>query len=96
MPDPASEQASRIDLVFWFVTAICIAIFALVAAVIIYAIFKFRAQPGEDEDGPAIHGHTGLEIWWTAIPAALAGADVVASDLTPSLLDEGRLQAAAL
>jgi cytochrome c oxidase subunit 2 len=50
---------------------ICIAIFALVAAVIIYAIFKFRAQPGEDLDGPPIHGHTGLEIAWTAVPAAL-------------------------
>jgi hypothetical protein len=31
LPDPASEQADRIDFVFWFVTAICIAIFALVA-----------------------------------------------------------------
>jgi SAM-dependent methyltransferase len=31
-----------------------------------------------------------------SIPAALTGAHVVASDLTPSLLDEGRRQAAAL
>jgi len=79
MPDPASEQAERIDFVFWFVTAICIAIFALVAAVILYAIFKFRAQPGEDQDGPPIHGHTGLEIWWTAIPAALVTAISIVS-----------------
>jgi cytochrome c oxidase subunit II len=71
LPDPASRQAGRIDFVFWFVTVICIAIFALVAAVIIYALVKFRAQPGEDMDGPPIHGHTGLEIAWTAVPAAL-------------------------
>jgi cytochrome c oxidase subunit II len=71
LPDPASRQAGRIDFVFWFVTIICIAIFALVAAVIIYALVKFRAQPGEDMDGPPIHGHTGLEIVWTAVPAAL-------------------------
>jgi cytochrome c oxidase subunit 2 len=71
LPDPASRQAGRIDFVFWFVTVICIAIFALVAAVIIYALVKFRAQPGEDMDGPPIHGHTGLEIVWTAVPAAL-------------------------
>jgi cytochrome c oxidase subunit 2 len=71
LPHSASRQAGRIDFVFWFVTAISIMIFALVAAVIVYAVFKFRAQPGEDEDGPPIHGHTGLEIAWTAVPAAL-------------------------
>jgi cytochrome c oxidase subunit II len=71
LPDPASEQADRIDFVFWFVTTICITIFALVAAVIVYSILKFRARPDDDSDGPPTHGHTGLEIWWTAIPAAL-------------------------
>jgi cytochrome c oxidase subunit II len=71
LPDPASEQADRIDFVFWFVTTICITIFALVAAVIVYSVLKFRARPDDDSDGPPTHGHTGLEIWWTAIPAAL-------------------------
>ena len=71
LPTPASKQADRIDFVFWFVTAICIAIFALVVAVILYAIVRFRARPDDDSDGAPIHGHTGLEIWWTAIPAAL-------------------------
>jgi cytochrome c oxidase subunit 2 len=71
LPRSASRQAGRIDFVFWFVTAISIMIFALVAAVIVYAVLKFRAQPGEDADGPPIHGHTGLEIVWTAVPAAL-------------------------
>jgi cytochrome c oxidase subunit 2 len=79
LPHAASEQAGRIDFVFWFVTAICIAIFALVAAVIIYSIFKFRAQPGEDADGPPIHGNTGLEIAWTAVPAALVTAISIVS-----------------
>jgi cytochrome c oxidase subunit 2 len=79
LPDPASRQAGRIDFVFWFVTVICIAIFALVAAVIIYALVKFRAQPDEDMDGPPIHGHTGLEIVWTAVPAALVTAISIVS-----------------
>jgi cytochrome c oxidase subunit 2 len=79
LPHAASEQAGRIDFVFWFVTTICIAIFALVAAVIIYSIFKFRAQPGEDADGPPIHGNTGLEIAWTAFPAALVTAISIVS-----------------
>jgi cytochrome c oxidase subunit 2 len=79
LPDPASRQAGRIDFVFWFVTVICIAIFALVAAVIIYAVFKFRAGPDEDLDGPPIHGHTGLEVVWTAVPAALVTAISIVS-----------------
>jgi cytochrome c oxidase subunit 2 len=79
LPHAASEQAGRIDFVFWFVTVICIAIFALVAAVILYSIVKFRAQPGEDADGPPIHGNTGLEIAWTAVPAALVTAISIVS-----------------
>ena len=50
LPDPASKQADRIDFVFWFVTAICIAIFALVAAVIVYAVFNFRAEQDSQDD----------------------------------------------
>jgi cytochrome c oxidase subunit 2 len=79
LPDPASKQADRIDFVFWFVTVICIAIFALVAAVIVYALLKFRVRPGDDTDGPPIHGHTGLEIVWTAVPAALVTAISIVS-----------------
>jgi cytochrome c oxidase subunit II len=74
LPDPASKQAHRIDFVFWFVTTISIAIFALVAAVIVYSLLKFRARADDDSDGPPVHGHTGLEIWWTAVPAALVTA----------------------
>jgi cytochrome c oxidase subunit II len=74
LPDPASKQADRIDVLFWFVTAICIGIFALVAAVIVYAVLKFRAPPDDDSDGPPVHGHTGLEIVWTAVPAMLVTA----------------------
>ena len=79
LPHSASEQAGRIDFVFWFVTAICIAIFALVAAVIVYSILHFRARPDDDEDGPPTHGNTGLEIAWTAVPAALVTAIAIVS-----------------
>jgi cytochrome c oxidase subunit 2 len=79
LPHAASKQAGRIDFVFWFVTTICIAIFALVAAVILYSVVKFRAAPDDDSDGPPIHGHTGLEIVWTAVPAALVTAISIVS-----------------
>jgi cytochrome c oxidase subunit 2 len=34
-------------------------------------VLNFRARPDDDSDGPPIHGHTGLEIAWTAVPAVL-------------------------
>jgi len=71
LPEQASEQRERIDFIFWLTTGICIAIFAIVAAAIIYMVWKFRAQPDDESDGPPIHGHTGIEIAWTAIPALL-------------------------
>ena len=74
LPQNASEEATSIDRVYWFVTIICIAIFALVAAVSVYSVWKFRAPPDDNEDGSPIHGHTGLEIVWTAVPAALVTA----------------------
>lgn len=79
LPTSASEEMDRIEFTFWFTTVICIAVFAVVAAAIIYSVLKFRAQPEDDTDGPPIHGHTGLEIVWTAIPAALVTAISVVS-----------------
>jgi cytochrome c oxidase subunit II len=71
LPPTASEQADRIGYVFWYATIICAAIFAIVAAVLAYSVVKFRAAPGDDSDGAPIHGHTGLEIAWTAVPFVL-------------------------
>jgi cytochrome c oxidase subunit 2 len=74
LPTPASEEADRIGFLFWFVIALCILIFAVVVAVIVYSVIHFRAAPDDDSDGPPIHGHTGLEIWWTLIPTVLVTA----------------------
>ena len=79
LPKPASNEADRIDFLFWFVIAICILIFALVAAVMTYSILRFRADPDDDSDGPSIHGNTRLEIWWTLIPTILVTAIGVVS-----------------
>jgi cytochrome c oxidase subunit II len=74
LPKPASKEADRIDPLFWFVIIICIVVFAVVAAVMIYSITHFRAAPDDDSDGPPVHGHTGLEIVWTIIPTLLVTA----------------------
>jgi cytochrome c oxidase subunit 2 len=81
LPPNASEERDGIDLVFWFTTAISIAIFALVGAVVLYSVLKFRVKPDDDSDGPPIHGHTGIEIVWTAVPAILVTAISVMSGI---------------
>lgn len=87
LPEPASREAGRIDFVFWFVIAICIGIFAIVVAVLVYAVIRFRAQEDDHEDGPPIHGHTGLEIGWTAIPFVLVTAIAIVSAIVLSRND---------
>jgi cytochrome c oxidase subunit II len=79
LPTSASEEFDRIEFTFWFTTVICIGVFAVVASAIVYSVLKFRVQPGDDTDGPPIHGHTGLEIVWTAIPAVLVTAISIVS-----------------
>ena len=79
LPVAAGEEADRIHFVYWFTTAICIGVFAVVAAVLGYSIWKFRVKPDDFSDGPPTHGHTQLEIIWTAIPAVLVTAISIVS-----------------
>ena len=71
LPTSASEEFDRIQDIYWFATVMSIVIFALVGAVVVYSVWKWRVPLDDDADGPPIHGHTGLEIAWTAVPAIL-------------------------
>lgn len=79
LPVAAGKEATRIHFVFWFTTAICIGVFSVVAAVLGYSVWKFRAGPDDESDGPPTHGHTQLEIVWTAVPAILVTAISIVS-----------------
>jgi cytochrome c oxidase subunit 2 len=79
LPVSASRQAGRIHFVYWFATVIAIGVFAVVTAILTYAIIHFRVRPDDDSDGPPTHGHTTLEIVWTAIPAVLVTAISIVS-----------------
>ena len=52
LPDAASEQAGIVDSVYWLVTVICVAIFAIVAGVAVYAGSLFSSEPDP------VHGGT--------------------------------------
>ena len=74
LPESASEEFDRIQAIYWFVTIISIVIFSLVTAVVVFSVWNWRVPADDDADGPPIHGHTGLEILWTAVPAVLVTA----------------------
>ncbi len=88
LPTSASEEFDRIQDIYWFATIISIGIFAVVAAVVVYSVWKWRVPLDDDADGPPIHGHTGLEIIWTAVPAILVIAIGIASAVV--LSENGR------
>jgi cytochrome c oxidase subunit II len=71
LPESASEEFDRIQDIYWFATWMSVVIFAIVGAVVLYSVWKWRVPPDDDAEGPPIHGHTGLEIAWTAVPAIL-------------------------
>ncbi len=71
LPVAASDEAGLVDGLFNTMMTVSVGLFLLVEGIIIYMVIKFRQRPGDDEDGPPIHGNVSLEIVWTAIPAVI-------------------------
>ncbi len=69
--DAASEQAGPIDTLFDVMVVLSAFVFAIVIVMFGYAIWKFRAKPGDESDGKPVHGNTKLEIAWTVIPTII-------------------------
>jgi cytochrome c oxidase subunit II len=71
-PPAASTQAHNSDRLYHVLVIASIPIFVLVVTVILFCVWHFRMRPGDEhKDGAPIHGNTGLEVFWTAVPAAL-------------------------
>src|SRR5438445_12156774 len=68
LPPEASTERGRIDVVSWVTVSICILIFPIVVAVLLYSVLPFRAALAGDSDGPPTHGHTRLVIVWPLVP----------------------------
>jgi cytochrome c oxidase subunit 2 len=72
LPAQDSTQSVRTDRLTEGITYVSGAIFGLVMIVMGYCIFTFRRRgPDDMRDGSPIHGHTGLEIFWTTIPVLI-------------------------
>ncbi len=71
LPVVASANAPVYDDLFKLLFSIGIILFAGIAIVLVYSLFKFRRRVGDQGDGLAIEGNLPLEIVWTAIPAVV-------------------------
>jgi cytochrome c oxidase subunit 2 len=71
MPEQASQQAVNTDRVYDIMVIVTCGIAGLVTAVLVSALFLFRERRGETRVAPPVHGHHGLEVIWTAIPAVI-------------------------
>jgi cytochrome c oxidase subunit 2 len=66
-----STAAPKIDTLLNVMIVLSAFVFSLVMVMLGYAIWKFRAKPGDEGDGEPIHGNTRLEIAWTVIPTVI-------------------------
>ena len=67
----ASTAAPKIDQLLSVMIVLSAFVFSLVMVMLGYALWKFKAKPGDESDGEPIHGNTRLEIAWTVIPTVI-------------------------
>jgi cytochrome c oxidase subunit 2 len=79
-PSTTTDSGDAIRWLYWFVFAVCAAVFVVVETALILFVIRFRRRGigSLDAEGPQIHGNTRIEIIWTLIPAIiLVGIAVV-------------------
>jgi len=67
----ASTAAPKIDDLLNVMIVLSSFVFSLVIVMLFYALWKFKAKPGDESDGEPIHGNTRLEVAWTVIPTII-------------------------
>jgi cytochrome c oxidase subunit II len=74
--NPVTEYGEAIHKlyvqIFWWTMLILAVVWGLLA----YILVRFREKPGQERPKP-VHGHVGLEIAWTLVPALIVVAIVI-------------------
>jgi cytochrome c oxidase subunit II len=68
---PLSTPAREVNDLSLFVLVITALIFVGVSTLLIYALVRYRARPGENMEPPQVFGSTQIELAWTIIPILL-------------------------
>jgi cytochrome c oxidase subunit 2 len=94
---PASTPADSIYHLSLFVLAICGAIFLMVAALLVYAVIKFRQRPSDDgREPPQIYGSNQVELAWTVIPILIVVVLFLAAARVIHAVEDARFPADAI
>ncbi len=70
-PEPVTEAGKDVFNLYLLVLALAAIVFIGVEGFILYAVFRYRRQPGDDVLPPQLHGNNTVEIIWTLIPTAI-------------------------
>ncbi|MBI5300543.1 MAG: cytochrome c oxidase subunit II [Chloroflexi bacterium] len=71
LPVGASQQAVSIDQLLDLHFKLIAFLFSLIMVFMLYSVVVFKRKPGDMSDAKHIEGHTGLELFWTAMPLAI-------------------------
>ena len=88
---PVSTPALMIRDLAWLMIAICAAIFAVVAYLLIHAIVRFRSAGGaDDREPPQVYGSNAIEVAWTVVPLLIVVVLFLATARTIFAIERGR------
>jgi cytochrome c oxidase subunit 2 len=82
--EQASTAAPKIDRLLDVMIVLSSFVFSIVMVMLLYAVWRWRARPGDESDGAPIHGNTRLEITWTVIPTVIVLFGAIYSWITLS------------
>jgi cytochrome c oxidase subunit 2 len=69
---PASPNASHIQHAYYLIFGFTAAIFVLVESLLVIFVWKYRSRGrSRAVEGAQVHGHTRLELIWTAFPVVI-------------------------
>ena len=88
LPEEASAEAGPTDTLYDILAVASVFVFALVVSILAVSVLRFRRRFGDESDGKPIHGHTGLEVVWTAIPAVIMTVAAIASGVVLADIEE--------
>ena len=81
-PAPKTDAGQDVFNLYILVLALAAVVFVGVEGFILYAIVRYRRQPGDDALPEQHHGNTKVEILWTAIPSVIVLVLFVMSVIT--------------
>jgi cytochrome c oxidase subunit 2 len=87
-PQAATTQGKHINSMYTVVLVLAVVIWVGVVGAILWAVVRYRRQPGDDVLPPQTHGNTTFEVIWTAVPTLIVLALFAMSYNTLRVVDK--------